>query len=297
MGFWPTIAQELASAATRTAFALAVVTIVELLLPRGQSGLADRLRGLTFWIIWIPVTSFALSGFGLLWRYIGIEPLLTIPLTMSWAGGFAVVLAPLGGALVSDFFFYWLHRAQHAWFWRYHAVHHSIRDMNAVNSYHHISQSVFDILLFVIPTSLIVGNTGDIAPAMSAIILLYPFLIHSPTRFHLGRLRMIMADNRFHRIHHSLEPRHFDKNFGAFTTIWDRLFGTAYFPATNEWPDTGIAGVDEPGSLKEWITLPFRLERNSAQVPTGISPSSHSGTSASPSASTRRNSTISPRSG
>lgn len=260
MGFLATTGQELASAAMHTVFALAVVTVVELLLPKGESGLRGRLQGLIFWIIWIPTTTLALSAFALLWRYLGIEPLFTIPLTMSWAGAFAIVAAPLAGALVADFFFYWLHRAQHAWFWRYHAVHHAIRDMNAVNSYHHISQSLFDILLFVIPTSLIVSNTGDVVPVMSALILLYPFLIHSPTRFNMGKLRVVLADNRFHRIHHSLEERHFDRNFGAFTTVWDRLFGTAYFPAADEWPDTGIANVDQPRTVKDWILLPHRLD-------------------------------------
>ena len=53
----------------------------------------------------------------------------------------------------------------------------------------------------------------------------------------------MIADNRFHRIHHSIQPQHFDKNFGAGTSLWDQLFGTAYFPAAR------VAGdrlVDQP---------------------------------------------------
>ena len=50
--------------------------------------------------------------------------------------------------------------------------------------------------------------------------------LHSPIRLHLGVLGRYIVDNRVHRIHHSLEPAHFDKNFGMFTTLWDRLFGT-----------------------------------------------------------------------
>src|SRR6185369_17013266 len=29
-----------------------------------------------------------------------------------------------------------------------------------------------------------------------------------------------------HRVHHSRDPRHIDKNLGGLLIIWDRLFGT-----------------------------------------------------------------------
>jgi sterol desaturase/sphingolipid hydroxylase (fatty acid hydroxylase superfamily) len=31
-----------------------------------------------------------------------------------------------------------------------------------------------------------------------------------------------------HRIHHSRDREHWDKNFGHITPLWDRLFGTCY---------------------------------------------------------------------
>jgi hypothetical protein len=45
----------------------------------------------------------------------------------------------------------------------------------------------------------------------------------------------------FHRIHHSMERRHFDKNFGGRLIVWDYLFGTmnANF---NEYPKIGVPG-------------------------------------------------------
>ncbi len=56
-----------------------------------------------------------------------------------------------------------------------------------------------------------------------------------------------------HRIHHSREPQHFNKNFGVVTSVWDRLFGTAYFPAKDEWPDTGIVNQSEPSTVREFL--------------------------------------------
>ena len=68
-----------------------------------------------------------------------------------------------------------------------------------------------------------------------------------------GDLGRVIADNRFHRIHHSVEPDHFDKNFGAGTSLWDQLFGTAYFPKENEWPATGLPDQREVRTLRGYL--------------------------------------------
>jgi sterol desaturase/sphingolipid hydroxylase (fatty acid hydroxylase superfamily) len=75
------------------------------------------------------------------------------------------------------------------------------------------------------------SNRWPLPATVSFLIILHGHFIHSNTRLHLGILRVFFADNRFHRIHHSVQPEHFDKNFGSATTVWDRLFGTAHFPS------------------------------------------------------------------
>ena len=255
------VMSQIMASAERIGFALALLTIVEILLPKGNGSLPGRIKGLLFWLLWIPVTATVLASFESLWAYLRIPPLIQIPLDMPWLGVVSGIAAALAGAFISDFFFYWFHRGQHAFFWRFHAVHHSIRDMNAVNSFHHISESAINILLFVIPTSLIVANPGPVPTVISAALLVYPFLLHSPTQFNFGPFRAVFADNRFHRIHHSMERHHYDTNFGAFTTIWDQLFGTAYFPGRDEWPDTGLEDVDQPRNVKDWLLLPARVGR------------------------------------
>lgn len=49
---------------------------------------------------------------------------------------------------------------------------------------------------------------------------------------------------------------HYDKNFDSFTSVWDLMLGTAHFPK-NEWPDTGLADIDEPNGLREYLWRPF----------------------------------------
>lgn len=249
-------------------FGFSFMTALELLIPRERHSLLSRLPGLMFWILWVPATAISFALFRQLWSWIGIPPLIVLPLNFTWAGAlWAAFLAPLAGAFVGDFFFYWFHRGQHAFFWRFHAVHHSIRDMNAVNAYHHASEGAIQALLYLLPTSLILADTGPAVPMMTVLIYFQASFIHSPAAIHLGPLRALVVDNRFHRIHHSLEERHFDRNFGAFTTVWDRIFGTAHFPQPDEWPAVGLHEIDQPRNLRAWLTLPWRFGREEERVP------------------------------
>ncbi len=237
-----------------SAFSLSLMTAVELFFPCEKQSLRSRLTGLAIWACYAPVSVIVFKLFSNLWAMIGIRPLVTLPMSFDWSGIAALVLAPIAAALIYDFFFYWFHRAQHAYAWRFHAVHHSIRELNTVNSYHHVSEPIFQAIFLLLPASLIVADVGPTVPAMLIFLHLQATFIHSSTRIDLGPLRLLFCDNKFHRVHHSLEKQHFDKNFGAFTTLWDRLFGTAWFPARTNGPRPGwrrltsraASGLDRP---------------------------------------------------
>lgn len=250
----------------------ALLTAFELLNPRQRQSLRQRAIGMVFWAISIPLSAVLMAAFSALIATCDLRPLVTLPMfrAVAWTGPLAAVLGVILAAIVNDFFFYWHHRIQHRWLWRFHAVHHSVRDMSAVNSYHHISETVIGLILLTIPTTFILADPGPALPFAGLVLWLHIVWIHSPTRFDFGPFRAVFCDNRFHRIHHSLEERHFDKNFGAFTTLWDRLFGTAYFPARDEWPATGLAEVDQPRSFREWLDLPVRYRAAAAQDPDRI---------------------------
>lgn len=238
----------------------AVLTPLELFFGRERYSVGSRLHGLMIWLAYIPASILTYLALYALWDVLGVAPIITLPLIQSlgWAGPFAVAISAVIGLLVADFLTYWYHRAQHRFLWRFHAVHHAIRDLSAVNSYHHVSESLFSGLLVALPTTLIVVDYGPTIPILVFLSSAQAIYLHSPTRMTLGPLRALVGDNAFHRIHHSLEPRHFDKNFGVLTTIWDRAFGTAHFPEHGEWPDVGLAQIGQPGDLAEWLTLPAR---------------------------------------
>ena len=259
----------------------AILVSVELLAPRERQPLRCRAMGLAYWTIWIPASAVIAVLLSAAWARIGLTPLLSLAAVQSNLAmprpdnGIAILV----GVLVGDFAAYWCHRAQHAWLWPFHAVHHSIRNLNAVNSYHHISEKLFTFLLAAAPASLVSSDIAGTIPLLALLQWLQGVYLHSPSRLHLGPLRHIFADNRFHRIHHSLEQRHFDKNFGILFSFWDRMFGTAHAPARDEWPDVGLAEVDEPRSVREWFDLPLRLLRaqrgTTANAETAVSAPEH----------------------
>jgi sterol desaturase/sphingolipid hydroxylase (fatty acid hydroxylase superfamily) len=180
--------------------------------------------------------------------------------------------APLHGVIwlaptlfLYDLLYYWMHRAQHAipWLWRFHAVHHAIEKMGPGSGYQHPLESPLKALLIAFPLSLLISAPAG--PILGFIIAFQGPYLHSTTRLNFGPFAWIVADNRVHRIHHSRESKHFDRNFGAFTLLWDKLFGTAYFPERREWPAVGLADQREVGSVAEYVMRPFRRTQSASQ--------------------------------
>ena len=239
------------------------LTLVEMLFPRERHSLKARARGVVFWMLTLVFSTLVAATLAPLWKSLQIRPLLTLEVErwFAWAGPFAGLLISLIVVLVTDFFGYWFHRIQHGPLWRFHAIHHSIEKMNAVNSYGFAGDTAFQFALMTIPMSLIPFGPYDAPLYLTVWLAFQAVFLHSPTTLHYGWLGQLLSDNRYHRIHHSLEPRHFNKNYGTMTTVWDRVFGTAYFPAKDEWPDTGLSDVAEPRTIKEYLDLPLRFGR------------------------------------
>lgn len=237
---------------------------VERLFCKEKISAASQLRSLKFWLFAGVGTGAAVSIYAAAGEFLNPKPVLIIPLNR-WLSGPLVhwsmyLVAPLLGMILYDFFGYWLHRAQHKWFWHLHAVHHSIEELSGINSYFHWTEQFFRIAFISLPAAYLVGIDGlESVFIVELLLKLQGYYLHSPNSIHLGPLlRRIIADNRFHRIHHSVEPRHYDKNFGAGTSVWDQLFGTAYFPASHEWPRTGIIGQPEALTISDYLWGPFR---------------------------------------
>lgn len=186
-----------------------------------------------------------------LWDWLGLQPLISLRSLHPALGLFAALV-------IFDFLRYVEHRFEHRLWWPVHSLHHAPTSVHASSVFAHPLVAIPEFLVISIPLSFVDIQVSGFA-ALAFVVTFQDMVIHSPLRVHLGPLRRIFVDNRFHRIHHSLEERHFEKNFGLFFTIWDQMFGTAYFPAKDEWPETGIAGVHPPRSFGEVLSHPVRF--------------------------------------
>jgi sterol desaturase/sphingolipid hydroxylase (fatty acid hydroxylase superfamily) len=198
-----------------------------------------------------------------LWTRINPGTIMVVPL-WRWlqalgAAGYALQFLLL--VMVADFLAYWRHRAEHRWFWPIHVVHHSPHELHAANDIGHPLQVMFTIAFISIPMSLIQIDGPATPFVVGFVVSLLSYYIHSPIDVHFGPLRKVLVDNRYHRLHHSLEPKHFDKNFGICFSLWDRMCGTACDPEPGEWPAVGVAGVAPPRSLSEYLMLPATFIR------------------------------------
>jgi sterol desaturase/sphingolipid hydroxylase (fatty acid hydroxylase superfamily) len=234
---------------------VAVCLPLELYLPTGRMTFVDRFRGVIFLLA--GAVALALLGAALGWMKatLGIEPLLSL----HYAFGLPII-ASIILSLWLDLQFYTMHRLQHRFFWRFHAVHHSVRNLSAANSYHHWTEPLMNLTVFV-PLMFLDVQIAPTLGVLTFVFRLQHFYVHSSSEPHFGGLRCVLVDNRYHRIHHSIDPAHHDTNFGAMTPLWDWLFGTLYMPTSDEWPDVGLAEIDEPKSLARWSSLPWRYPR------------------------------------
>lgn len=238
-----------------TGYLILLCTIAELISRQGEFRWRDRWPGILFGLL-VPVFAIVVATpLRLVWASLGIPPLLVLDPGLGSAGAVVTML------LVSDFLAYWEHRFEHRLLWPVHAVHHSVENLSAATSYSHPLQFVSIFFLISLPLSLIDFGPHSMPGVVVFVTGFMQLFIHSPTRLGFGPLRHLLVDAPFHRIHHSLEQRHFDRNFSILFSFWDRLFGTLCMPAPGEWPATGIHEARSPRTLAELLVFPFRLWR------------------------------------
>ena len=227
--------------------------------------LISRAKAVAFWLVfWLFSALLTRLTYPFL-ETLGISPLFPSLEPAFLPRPIAIAVAVVSSAVLGDFFYYWCHRFQHRYLWRFHAVHHSVREMSAMTAYHHVSEPIMKVVLYSVPLSIFIQDPYG-APILGAVLGLHGNYLHSTTRLNFGPVGRWIQDNRLHRIHHSIHPEHHDKNFAVFTTIWDRLFGTAYLPKPGEWPETGVADMLEPESVGQFLTAPFLPKTTAARL-------------------------------
>ncbi|MEC4896289.1 MAG: sterol desaturase family protein [Oscillatoria sp. PMC 1051.18] len=192
-------------------------------------------------------------------------------LTLDTIANLAAPIPLIFGLLIGDFLLWFSHFLKHKvkFFWYFHAIHHSQKELNLFTDLRfHFVEYLVAIPILHIPLYMLKVSM----PTAVAYLFFYKWYLrtyHGNIKSNFGWFRYILVTPQSHRIHHSFQAKHLDKNFGNLFSIWDYLFNTQY-KNYNEYPDTGIEDEHFPyeksphlfSLLKTYfaqLIYPFRL--------------------------------------
>jgi sterol desaturase/sphingolipid hydroxylase (fatty acid hydroxylase superfamily) len=165
---------------------------------------------------------------------------------LGFGGTLGAFFALLVSTLIFDFFLYWQHRLEHRSkiLWQQHLLHHSDEYMNVTTAARqHLFENITLPLFVTIPMAVLFKLPLIEIAMLSLIPFAWQYFTHANIKFGFGPLWWLLTSPNYHRIHHSLERDHIDKNFVGWFPIWDIIFGTAVVPRRREYPPTGVANV------------------------------------------------------
>ncbi|HYW56169.1 MAG TPA: lysoplasmalogenase family protein [Polaromonas sp.] len=126
-----------------------------------------------------------------------------------------------------DFCYYWLHRAGHesAVFWAAHVVHHQSQDYNLSTALRQTSSGALLGWIFYVPMA-VAGVPPLLFGIVALVDLLYQFWVHTEHVPKLGWFDRWFCSPSNHRVHHAVNDRYLDRNYGGILVVWDRIFGS-----------------------------------------------------------------------
>jgi sterol desaturase/sphingolipid hydroxylase (fatty acid hydroxylase superfamily) len=128
-------------------------------------------------------------------------------------------------------------------FWWFHIVHHSDLDLDVSSGLRFHPVEILGSMLFKIGLVLLLGPSPLAVVVFEAVLNGMAMFSHSNVRLPLKLdrlLRWLLVTPDMHRIHHSVEMRETNSNFGFNLSIWDRMFKTYLADAARPQPEIVI---------------------------------------------------------
>lgn len=168
---------------------------------------------------------------------------------------FAVYLA------ASDFLQWCVHNLLHRipFLWQFHKVHHSVKTMDwAANFRFHWMELVVYRSLLYLPL-LFLGGSGEPLFAVAVFATAWGHFNHANIDVDIGLLSRVFNSPRMHMWHHdSSDEGGVGKNFGIVLSLWDWLFGTAFWPRERAPGEIGYPGDREmPRDVPRQMLFPL----------------------------------------
>ena len=147
--------------------------------------------------------------------------------------------------------------------WQFHKVHHSITTMDWAGNmhYHWFENAVYNVAQAVPVAAL--GADQTHAMWVWVIGTAWGHFNHANVALGIGPLGYLFNSPRMHLWHHDISTEGgTSKNYGIVLSLWDWIFGTAYWPRERSPERIGYPGMEElPGTFGGQMAWPLHKLR------------------------------------
>lgn len=159
---------------------------------------------------------------------------------LHWPQLSVVIIFSIVLFITDDFSRFWLHRLYHRvpFLWRFHSIHHSATVLTPLTLYRvHSVEFFFNNCRGIVVTG---GMSGLFMYCFDGSIGVYEVLgvnvfnamfnltaanlRHSHVWIGFGKFEHVFISPAQHQIHHSKDPKHFNKNYGSCLSLWDKAY-------------------------------------------------------------------------
>lgn len=155
-----------------------------------------------------------------------------------------------------------LHRIYHNVppLWRFHAVHHSSRQMDwLAGSRVHLAEVLLTRSTVLLPL-IVLGFAPEAINAYVILVGIQAVLAHANLNLNFGWLEYVLVTPRYHHWHHARDLDYVDKNYAIHLPLVDMLMGSFKLPPRRLWPqEYGVMKLETvPRGLLAQTLMPFR---------------------------------------
>ena len=207
----------------------------------------------------IAIILIAVFAYGLLWvfEHMAYQNMVALFLSIQLISiaklEIPVVAVLLIGIVIIDLVVYTFHFLSHhlSFLWRLHSVHHADEHVDAKTGVLHHPIEVVASLIFLLFFVVILGIPIIALTLYGGLVLFHSLFTHAnialPKRVE-QIFRWIIVTPDMHRVHHSVDMKEGNSNFGQVFSVWDRVFGTytAQPAKTKEHFEIGLAVDEKP---------------------------------------------------
>ncbi|QMU66415.1 MAG: hypothetical protein GKR88_20405 [Flavobacteriaceae bacterium] len=223
----------------------------------------------------IPISAFIFVKVQLLLvTWLG-EPAYEVNLIEKYPIFFAIVFMIIT-IWLKELGFYFHHYLMHKvpFLWEFHKVHHSAKVLTPLTDWRNHPVDLLTMLYF---SSILLGTFQAFADYFLMSNLSFNQIIgfnvilfgYYSIAYHLRHTHLWLSFGKYlnhifmspsqHQLHHSIDERHHDKNFGSALSFWDWVFGSLYVAKLEEKLEFGLTDDSDQNYTSLWMlySLPF----------------------------------------